>query len=86
MNRNEIYLIISYEVDPSLPFGEALRSTTAAATNFRKAYDIALSMGNISLPRLGYKSALAHVSSQYALQLEDKVGTGKVTIVLIKKW
>jgi hypothetical protein len=86
MNSKEIYLIISNEVDPTLPFGEAIRATTAAATNFKKAYELALSMGNISLPKLGYKSALSYVTSHYALQLEDKVGTGKITIVLIKKW
>jgi hypothetical protein len=82
----EIYLIIADNHDPTLEFGEAIRATTAVATNFKKAYELALSMGEIKVPSLGYRSALERTNRDLAFQLEDKVGPSLVTIALIKKW
>jgi len=69
-----------------MEFGSQIRATTAIATNFRKAYDLALSMGELKDPKLGYKAAMDRTNRQYACQLEDKVGSDKVTIALVKKY
>lgn len=82
----EIYLVISDAHDPSLEFGESIRETTAVASNFKKAYDLALSMGNIKVPTIGYRAALERTNRDKAFQLEDQLGPSKVTIALIKKW
>jgi hypothetical protein len=84
-NNKEIYIIISNSTNPSLRFGEAIRESTYAATNFRKAYDMALILGRIKEPRVGYRAALERVTSEFAVQLEDKLAQLKVTIVRVKK-
>jgi len=86
VKSNETYLVITDKMDPSKTFGENIRETISTTNNFRKAYDLALSMGEISVPKVGYKAALRRVASDYAFQLEDKVSSAKVTIALIKKW
>jgi hypothetical protein len=87
MNRNEIYLVISGEdINPSLTFGEGIRQTIGAAINFRKAYDLALSIGDIQVPSLSYKACLRRVQSDMAFSLGCKVSSAQVTIALIKKW
>ncbi len=86
MPSKESYIIISDQINASKTLGENIRETIAVATNFKTAYNLALSMGNISLPKVGYRSALRKVKSEYAMILTDKVGTQKVTIALVKKW
>jgi hypothetical protein len=84
--KKETYLVISEATDPRLSFGQAIRATVATATNFRKAYDLALSMGEITNPNLGYRAALERTNGELAFQLEEKDGSKKVTIALIKKY
>jgi len=84
-SRSEIYIIISDGINPSLSFGQQIRSTVSTATNFRKAYDLALSMSGIINPSLGYRAALERTNGELALQLEEKDGSKKVTIALVKK-
>lgn len=85
-SKKEIYIVISDSHDPRLSFGEAIRATVATATNFRKAYDLALSMGDIQDPNLGYRAALERTNQEYAFQLEERDGSKKVTIALVKKY
>ncbi len=85
-SKKEIYLIISDGSNPTLTFGQQIRATVATATNFRKAYDLALSMGDIVDPNLGYRAALERTNGQHAFQLEEKDGSKKVTIALVKKY
>jgi hypothetical protein len=84
--KKEAYIIIVDEGDPSLTFGQHIRSTVFTASNFKKAYDIALSMGNIVNPNLGYRAALERTNGEYAFQLKEKDGSKKVTIALVKKY
>ena len=86
MNSNETYLIIVDKVDPMLSFGEAIRATTAVASNFKKAYRLALSMGEISDPDRSYRVSLNTVNRAAAISVSDTSGSGKVTIARIKKW
>lgn len=87
MDKNEIYLVVSdVAVNPRLSFGEAIRATTAVASNFKKAYNLALSMGEIPNPDRSYKVALNIVKRDLAVQLSNQSGPGKVTISRIKKW
>lgn len=86
-SSKELYVVIGYSVvDPKLSYGEALRSTMAVATNFKKAYNLALEIGQISDPRLGYKAALERSKEDYAVRLEDQDGSVKSVIVRVKKW
>jgi len=85
-SSKELYLIIAENHNPELEFGRAIRETTAIATNFRKAYDLALSLGEITDPNLGYRSALERTNRTYACQLGDSAGSALVTIALIKKY
>jgi len=85
-SSKETYLVIAEATDPRLSFGQAIRSTVAVASNFRKAYDLALSMGEITEPNLGYRAALERTNGELAFQLEQKDGSKKVTIALIKKY
>jgi len=85
-NKNETYIIISDAIDINLTFGQQIRSTVVVASNFKKAYDIAISMGDITNPNLGYRAALERTNGEYAFQLEEKDGSKKVTIALIKKY
>lgn len=85
-SKKETYIVIAEAHDPRLSFGEAIRATVATASNFRKAYDLALSMGGINDPDLGYRSALERTNRDYALQLGDRGGSAKVTIALVKKY
>lgn len=85
-HKKEIYLVISDQHDPSHTFGQSIRATCQTATNFKRAYDLALSIGEIREPSLGYKASLARCESEWAVQLECKVSSNKVTIALVKKW
>ena len=85
MNKDEIYIIITDKVNPKLSFGEAIRDSTYTTTNFKKAYENALSLGEIHDPSIGYRAALERVSNQYAAQIDDKSTPRKVTIARIKK-
>lgn len=85
-NNKEIYLIISDQHNPSHTFGQSIRATCQTARNFKKAYDLALSMGEIIEPSLGYKASLARCEGEWAVQLECKISSNKVTIALVKKW
>lgn len=85
-SKKEIYLIITEDSDPGLPFGEAIRATCATATNFKKAYELALSMSGIRDPRPGYRAALERVRAEWAIQLSDRLGSTKCTIALVKKY
>lgn len=85
MNIDEIYIVIADIADPSLEFGEAIRASTITATRFKKAYEMALTLGGIHEPKLGYRACLERVSRQYAVQIDDKSGLNKVTIARVKK-
>ncbi|MFW9948500.1 MAG: hypothetical protein ACFFKA_00065 [Candidatus Thorarchaeota archaeon] len=85
-SSKELYLILTDSSNPTLTLGQNIRATTAIATNFRKAYDLALSMAAITEPSLGYRAALEKTNGQYVCQLSNKDGSSKVTIALIKKY
>lgn len=85
LGKDEIYIIISDTMEPTMEFGEAIRASTIASSNFKKAYDFALIQGGIHEPQLGYKAALNRVTNEFAVQIDDKSGQNKVTIARVKK-
>jgi hypothetical protein len=85
-SKKETYLIISEDQDPTLSFGEAIRSTCATASNFKKAYDIALSLSGITNPSPGYRASLERVNREWATEVKERFGSTKVTIALVKKY
>jgi len=84
--RGGTYIIITDTMDPSMEFGEALSGSMMVTNNFRKAYDLALSFGEIADPDLGYKGALVRCNEEKAVVVHDKLGSKRVTIVLVKKF
>lgn len=84
--KKEIYLIITEDQDPSLSFGEAIHTTCATASNFKKAYEAAITMSGIQNPAPGYRSALERVNNSLAVEIKEKFGTVKTTIARIKKY
>ena len=85
-SKKEIYLVIAEDSEGGLSFGEAIRSTCMAATNFKKAYDLALSISSIHDPAPGYRAALERVNREWAVEVSERFGSKKVTIALIKKY
>jgi len=84
--RGGTYVIINDNMDPSQEFGEALSGSIAVTNNFRKAYDLALSIGEIADPDLGYKGAIARCNKEKAVTIQGKTGPHRVTIVSVKKY
>jgi hypothetical protein len=84
--RPEMYLIMADFTDPTLEYGEALYQNSAVARNFKKAYELALSMGEIMDPHIGYKQALNRCQNELAVQLKCTTGSGRASISRIKKW
>ena len=84
--RGGTYIIITDTMDPSQEFGDALSNSMSVTNNFRKAYDLALTLGKIAEPDIGYKGALGRCNEEKAIVINNKIGSQRVTIVLVKKY
>ena len=84
--RGGTYVIINDSLDPTKEFGEALSGSIVVTNNFRKAYDLALSIGEIADPDLGYKGAIARCNREKAVTIHGKTGPQRITIVSVKKY
>ena len=87
MESREIYLIILEGVttEPD-DLGPAIRSSMISTLNFKRAYDLALSMGEIARPKTGYRQALARIQSELEIQMEDEISPNRVIIAKIKNY
>jgi hypothetical protein len=87
MTSKDAYLIITEDVTTEqIELGPSIRSTMVVCSSFRKAYDLALSMGEIADVNLGYKQALNRTTSELAVQLEDRISSNRVIIAKVKKY
>jgi hypothetical protein len=87
VGRNkDIYLIMSSKSDPTRTLGENLRDTCMTATNFKRAYDLALSLSGITAPSIGYKSALRRLQNEGAITVTDELRPEESVIVSVKSW
>jgi hypothetical protein len=84
--RGEHYIVISSTLNPLKDWEVALRDSMGVTTNFKAAYTLALSIGEIAKPDVGYKGALARMNKYKAVILNDKLGPNCVTIVNVRKW
>lgn len=84
--RGATYIVIVDNMDPTAEFGEALSGSMAAASNFKKAYELALSMGEIPDPDLKYKTALGRCNEKRAVIVQSTAGPQQSTIVQVKKY
>lgn len=84
--RGGTYIIIADTMNPSQEFGEALSSSMAVTNNFRKAYDLALSLGEIADPDIGYKGALVRCNEDKAVIIHNRLGSQRITIVAVKRY
>ena len=82
----DIYLIMADNIDPTLELGEAISRTTATATNFRTAYDLAISMAEVQNPAPGYRTALNQAERSKVALIACKTGSAKASIFKIKMW
>ena len=87
MDRNkETYLVMLQETDPEHSFGDSIRSSFFTASNFKKAYTLALDQSNINDPSPGYRAALEQLRRNQAVTVREKHGSIQTIIALIKKY
>jgi len=84
--RGDHYVVISSTMNPSLPWEEALRTSMGVTRNFKSAYTLALSIGEIVKPDIGYKGALERINKFHAILISDLAGSNKITIINVKKY
>lgn len=77
--KNIYFILGSLEYSSSL--GEAIRENSGAASSFKAAYNAALSIGEISEPRIGYKAALERVKASNLVSIKDNSSIGKEVII-----
>jgi hypothetical protein len=82
----ETYLVMIQETDPTLSFGESIRASFFTASNFKKAYNMAIDRSKIGDPRPGYRAALSHVRSSLAVTIKDRDGSKETIISVIFKY
>jgi len=84
--RGATYIVIADTMDPTEEFGETLSKSMAVASNFKTAYKLALSMGEIPDPDLKYKTALGRCNEKRAVVIQSQLGSQQSTIVQVKKY
>ena len=84
--RGGTYIVIVDNMDPTEDFGKALSGSMAVATNFKTAFKLALSMGEIPDPDLKYKTALGRCNRELAVVVKSLAGPQQSTIVQVKKY
>ncbi len=84
--RGECYVVVSSMIDPSKDWETSLRDSMGVTLNFKSAYFLALSIGEIAKPDVGYKGALARINKFKAVMIKDKLGSHCVSIINVKKY
>jgi hypothetical protein len=84
--RGDHYVVISSTLNPAKEWETALRDSMGVTTNFKAAYHLALSIGEIAKADVGYKGALVRMNKYKAVMLKDELGSNCVTIVNVRKW
>ena len=65
---------------------ESLQKSLGVCKNAKKAYEIALFLGQISKPDLGYRKVLETLNKKGAVELRQKGESGAATIVKVRQY
>jgi len=84
--KRERYLVMSNKETPTKGWEESLTSTLGVCDNLKKAYEIALFLGEISKPDSSYRKVLETVKVKGAYSLKQKGGHQAAVIVRIKSY
>ena len=65
---------------------ESLTSSLGVCQNAKKAYEIALFLGKLSKPDLGYRKVLETLNKKGAVELRQTGESGAATIVKVRQY
>jgi hypothetical protein len=82
--KQEIYVVIGN--GESGEWEESLQKSLGVCKNAKKAYDIALFLGQISKPDLGYRKVLETLNKKGAVTVKQKGGDQAATVVKVKQY
>jgi hypothetical protein len=85
MQRKDKYLVMSNK-EPDLPWEQALRETLGVCHTLKHAYEIALFLGEISRPDVGYRKVLETIKVKGAFTINQVGGPQAATIVKVKHY
>lgn len=80
----ELYVVIGNGEEEE--WEESLQKSLGVCNNAKKAYDIALFLGQISKPDLGYRKVLETLNKKGAVTVKQREGEQAATIVKVKKY
>jgi len=79
-----------YVVISNAEFGDewegSLQKSIGVCRNAKKAYEIALFLGQISKPELGYRKVLDTLNKKGAVTVKQKDGEQEATIVAVREY
>ena len=84
MNK-EVYIIIG-DGEPDQEWETSLQKSLGVCKNAKKAYEIALFLGKISRPDLGYRKVLETLNKKGAVTLKQQKGEEQATIVKVRQY
>lgn len=84
MAKKDQYLVTSNRDSANPDYAEAVRETTCVCGTFAKAYRVGLTLGEINRPDITYRKALELTKVQRWCMVQQKEGSEKISIVLIK--
>ena len=84
MNK-EVYIVIG-DGEQGQSWEESLQKSLGVCKNAKKAYEIALFLGSISKPELGYRKVLETLNKKGAVTLKQEKGEQMATIVKVRQY
>lgn len=81
----EVYVVIGNGEEP-VGWEESLQKSLGVCKNAKKAYEIALFLGKISRPDLGYRKVLETLNKKGAVTLKQQKGEEQATIVKVRHY
>lgn len=82
--RPELYVVISNREEGD--WEESLQKSLGVCKNAKKAYEIALFLGQISKPDLSYRKVLETLNKKGAVTVKQREGEQAATIIKVKKY
>jgi hypothetical protein len=81
----EVYVVIGNGEEVA-SWEESLQKSLGVCKNAKKAYEIALFLGKISKPDLGYRKVLETLNKKGAVTLKQQKGDELATIVKVRQY
>ncbi len=82
--KQEVYVVIGNGEEGE--WEESLQKSLGVCKNAKKAYEIALFLGQISKPDLGYRKVLETLNKKGAVTVKQEDGEQAATIVKVREY